>query len=117
MSVFEKLKRGEPVDMMSEEYHPAVVELHRADRALFHLNHTEPHTEEWNLALAGLFDGSIPDGLGLFTPTNIDFPKQITFGKHVFIIPGEEDSDFGKSEMNSPFVICFMITLMIQYIS
>ena len=34
MSVFEKLKRGEPVDMMSEEYHPAVVELHRADRAL-----------------------------------------------------------------------------------
>ena len=44
MNIFEKLKHGDPVDMMSEEYRPAVVELHRADRALFHLNHTEPHT-------------------------------------------------------------------------
>ena len=39
MSVFEKLKNGDPVDMMSEEYRPAIAELHRADRALFHLNH------------------------------------------------------------------------------
>ena len=31
------------------------------------------------------FDGQPPEGLGLFTPTQIDFPKQITFGKHVFI--------------------------------
>ena len=85
MNIFEKLKNGEPVDMMSEEYRPAVVELHRADRALFRLNHAEPQTEEWTLALAELFDGSIPDGLGIFTPTQIDFPKQITFGKHVFI--------------------------------
>ena len=40
MDVFEKLKNGEPVDMMSEEYRPAITELHRADKALFHLNHT-----------------------------------------------------------------------------
>ena len=46
MSVFEKLKNRESVDMMSEEYRPAIEELLRADLALFHLNHTEPHTEE-----------------------------------------------------------------------
>ncbi len=32
-----------------------------------------------------MFAGGMPDGLGIFTPTQIDFPKQITFGKHVFI--------------------------------
>ena len=79
MDIFEKLRNGEPVDMMSEEYRPAIEELHRANKALFFLNHAEPQTEEWGHAFKELFD------LGLFTPTQIDFPKQITFGKHVFI--------------------------------
>jgi acetyltransferase-like isoleucine patch superfamily enzyme len=85
MDIFEKLMRGEPVNMKSEEYHPAVAELHRADRALFRLNHAEPRTEEWNNALNELFDGEVPEGLGLFTPTQIDFPKQIRFRRNVFI--------------------------------
>ena len=51
MDIFEKLRNGEPVDMMSEEYRPAIVELHRADKALFFLNHAEPQTEEWSRAL------------------------------------------------------------------
>jgi acetyltransferase-like isoleucine patch superfamily enzyme len=85
MNVFEKLKNGEPVDMMSEEYRPVVAELHRADRALFHLNHAEPQSEEQKKAFDELFEGQKPDGLGIFTPVQIDFPKQISFGKHVFI--------------------------------
>ena len=85
MNVFEKLKNGESVDMMSEEYRPAIEELLRADRALFHLNHAEPQSEEQKRAFEELFDGPMPEGLSIFTPTQIDFPKQITFGKHVFI--------------------------------
>ena len=85
MNVFEKLKNGEPVDMMSEEYLPAIAELQRADRALFHLNHVEPQSEEQKKAFEELFDGSMPEGIGIFTPTQIDFPKQITFGRNVFI--------------------------------
>ena len=65
--------------------HPAIEELIRADKALFHLNHAEPRSEAWTLALTELFDGQVPEGLGLFTPAQIDFPKQITFGKNVFI--------------------------------
>ena len=38
MNIFEKLRGGESVDMMSEEYRPAIAELLRADKALFHLN-------------------------------------------------------------------------------
>ena len=59
MNVFEKLKNGEPVDMMSEEYLPAIAELQRADRALFHLNHAEPQSEEQKKAFEELFDGAI----------------------------------------------------------
>ena len=88
MNVFEKLKNGEPVDMMSEEYLPAIAELQRADRALFHLNHAEPQSEEQKKAFEELFDGAIPEGIGFFTPTQIDFPKQITFGRNVFIGTG-----------------------------
>lgn len=61
MNIFEKLKHGDPVDMMSEEYRPAVAELHRADRALFHLNHAEPQSGEWNQAFHELFDGEVPE--------------------------------------------------------
>ena len=85
MNVFEKLQNGEPVDMMSEEYRPAIAELHRADLALFHLNHASPRSADQKKAFEELFDGPVPEGLGIFTPTQIDFPKQITFGKHVFI--------------------------------
>ena len=85
MNIFEKLRAGEPVDMMSEEYAAAITELRRADKALFHLNHSEPGSEEQRKAFEELFDGEIPQGLGIFTPTQIDFPKQITFGNHVFI--------------------------------
>ncbi len=85
MNIFEKLKSGEPVDMYTEEYQPVIAELHRADKALFHLNHAEPQSEEWMKAFTELFDGQVPEELGIFTPIQIDFPKQITFGRHVFI--------------------------------
>ncbi len=85
MNVFEKLKNGDPVDMTSEEYRPAIAELMRADRALFQLNNAEPQSEEQKKAFEELFDGPMPEGLGIFTPTQIDFPKQISFGTHVFI--------------------------------
>jgi len=85
MDVFEKLKSGEPVDMHSEEYRPCVTELYRASKALHHLNGAEPQSEERNEAMKELFDGNVPAGLSVFTPVQIDFPKQMTFGEHVFI--------------------------------
>lgn len=85
MNIFEKLKNGEPVDMMSEEYRPAIEELQRADAALFHLNHSEPGSEEQKNAFYNLFEGGQPEDLGILTPVQIDFPKQMTFGNQVFI--------------------------------
>lgn len=85
MTIFEKIKTGAPVDMMSEEYKPVVEELLRADKALFRVNHAEPRSDEWTKALNDLFKGNYPEGLGIFTPVQIDFPLQMTFGKNVFI--------------------------------
>ncbi len=78
MDIFEKLKSGEAVDMHSEEYRPVVAELHRSYKALHHLNSAEPLSAEQTEAMNELFDGSVPEGLGLFTPVQIDFPKQMT---------------------------------------
>ena len=84
MDIFESLRAGQEVDMYSEAYRPCIEELHRADRALFHLNHAEPRSDAWKNAFAELFDGNPPQ-IGFFTPVQIDFPKQMRFGKGVFI--------------------------------
>lgn len=85
MDIFEMLKSGATVDMHSQEYAPVIEELIRADKALFHLNHAEPHSEAQKAAFDDLFRGSCPAGLAIFTPAQIDFPMQITFGENVFI--------------------------------
>ena len=83
--IFEKLKSGAPVDMMSEEYLPAIEELQRADKVLFQLNHAMPGSEEQAAAWDELFQGKMPEGVTILTPAQIDFPGQISFGKQVFI--------------------------------
>ena len=84
MDIFDALRTGQEVDMYSDAYRPCIKELHRANRALFHPNHTEPQTEAWQTAFEELFDGHPPQ-IGIFTPVQIDFPKQMRFGKGVFI--------------------------------
>ena len=84
MDIFDALRTGQEVDMYSDAYRPCIEELHRANRALFHLNHAEPQTEAWQTAFEELFDG-YPPQIGIFTPVQIDFPKQMRFGKGVFI--------------------------------
>lgn len=85
MDIYEKLRSGEPVDMFSEEYALCISELNRTYKALHHLNHAEPFSEEQTEAFSELFDGDYPEGLGILTPVQIDFPKQMNFGKNVFI--------------------------------
>lgn len=85
MDIFEKLKSGAPVDMMSPEYLPVIDELRRADIALFRLNHSEPTPDNIAKGLDKLFDGHDHSGLVIMTPCQIDFPKQLIIGKSVFI--------------------------------
>lgn len=83
--VFDRLRSGAPVDMRSKEYQAAIAELQRADRVLFHLNHTEPRTKEWLDHRQELFQGTLPDGVNFLTPVQIDFPMQMRFEGSCFI--------------------------------
>ncbi len=85
MDIFEKLRNGEAVDMHSEEYRPCVTELYRTYRALHRLNSAEPLSDEQKEAFDDLFAGKMPESVSIFTPVQIDFPSQMTFGKNVFI--------------------------------
>ena len=112
MDIFEKLKSGEPVDMMSEEYRLAIEELMRADKALFHLNHAEPGSEEQRKAFDELFDGTKPETLGIMTPAQIDFPKQIVFGRNVFINHSFTAMSIGGIEMGDNVQIGPHVTIV-----
>ena len=84
MNVFEKIRNGQAVKMHSEEYRPCVEELHRSYKVLHKLNSAEPLSEEQTNAFTELF-GKKLDSVGIFTPVQIDFPKQMRFGKNIFI--------------------------------
>lgn len=84
-NIWEKLKAGEAVDMMSQEYIPVIEELQRANKALYHVNHTEPYSDEQKEAWEEFYDGSSPQDVGIIAPVQIDFPKQITFKGRCFI--------------------------------
>ena len=71
--------------MLSDEYLPAIEELKRANIALYHVNRSEPGSEQMEKAFADLFKGSVPKGLTILAPFQIDFPLQMSFGKNVFI--------------------------------
>lgn len=84
-SIFERLHNGERIDMRSPEYQKVITELHRADTALFKLNRQLPRTAAQAAAWDDLFAGHAPAGVGFMAPLQIDFPKQVRFGRNVFI--------------------------------
>ena len=112
MDVFEKLRNGEAVKMHSEEYLPVIEELHRADKALYHVNHSESQSPERMAALNELFCGKYPEGLGVFAPLQIDFPMQITFGNRVFINHGFTAMSVGGIEIGDGVQIGPKVTIV-----
>ena len=110
--IFEKLKSGAPVDMMSEEYLPAIEELQRADKVLFQLNHAMPGSEEQAAAWDELFQGQMPEGVTILTPAQIDFPGQISFGKQVFINHSFTAMSIGGIEMGDNVQIGPHVTIV-----
>ncbi|MGN1022402.1 MAG: DapH/DapD/GlmU-related protein [Lachnospiraceae bacterium] len=85
MEIFEKLRNGLPVDMRDPEYAPVVAELHRTMLANHHINAAEPTGENIRKGLDELFQGTLPASVSILPPMQIDFPKQMQFGQHVFV--------------------------------
>lgn len=85
MDIFGKLKSGEQVNMMDPEYLPVIQELNRTMVANHHINSTEPTMENIAEGMKELFDGEAPESVSILPPMQIDFPKQMKFGKNIFI--------------------------------
>lgn len=87
MDIFDCLKSGEEVDLMSEEYQPAVEEMNRSRELCFDLNQMHPtdleniHKKEEELFLEEGLDASSH----IETPVQIDYGRQVKIGKNVFI--------------------------------
>lgn len=83
--VFAKLKAGFPVDMFSEEYMPAVKHMEKTISLCFKINHTEPDLDVLRPMFADMLEHPLEEGSCIFPPVQIDYGKQMTIGKHVFI--------------------------------
>ncbi|BCN31054.1 sugar O-acetyltransferase [Anaeromicropila herbilytica] len=83
--IFEQLKNGEPVEMMSESYLPAIEHMNRTRKLCFKINHTEPDSMELPQLFEQMFMEPLPENTYIVPPLEIDFGKQIKLGKQVFI--------------------------------
>ena len=97
--------------MHSEEYRPCVEELHRSYKVLHKLNSAEPLSEEQTKAFTELF-GKKLESIGIFTPVQIDFPKQMCFGKNVFINHGFTAMSIGSIEIGNNVQIGPHVTII-----
>ena len=111
MNVFEKIRSGQAVKMHSEEYRPCVEELHRSYKVLHKLNSAEPLSEEQTKAFTELF-GKKLESIGIFTPVQIDFLKQMCFGKNVFINHGFTAMSIGGIEIGNNVQIGPHVTII-----
>ena len=83
--VFEKLKRGDAVDMFAEEYAPAVEELNRSSKICWRIGQTEPNPDNIRPLLKELLFGKLPDSSYIMPPVQIDFGMQVSIAENVFI--------------------------------
>ncbi len=84
--IFEKLKSGEPVDMLSKEYYPVIEELKRSDELSFQLNQVPPSDRERRKELlTDLLEEPLKENTDIFAPLQIDFGRNLKIGKNVFI--------------------------------
>lgn len=83
--VFEKLKNGEAVDMLSEEYGPAVEELNRSSILCWKIGQTEPSVEKIRPLLNELLFNRLPESSYIMPPVQIDFGMQMSIAENVFI--------------------------------
>lgn len=89
-NIYERLKSGEPVDMMNDaDYRNIIVpEMDRCRKLCFKINNTEPDLIEIHKLVNELFGGRLPITSHIVPPMQIDKAEQVTIGENVFINHG-----------------------------
>nr|WP_326493206.1 DapH/DapD/GlmU-related protein [Clostridium estertheticum] len=84
-NVFERLKNGEAVSMYEEEYMEAISHMDVTRRLCFKINNTVPDFDELRPLFGEMLEAPLQEGTNIISPIQIDFGKQMTLGKNVFI--------------------------------
>lgn len=83
--VFTRLKNGEKVSMAEKEYEAAIEHMDSTRKLCFEINNTFTKILELNPLFHEVFQTKLHEGVHIVPPVQIDFGKQITIGKNVFI--------------------------------
>lgn len=83
--VFEKLRSGEPVDMASAEYQPAIEEMKRSTHLCARINNLTQFRDGTNNWENQLLTHPMGEGSHITPPFVIDYGNQVEIGAHVFI--------------------------------
>jgi acetyltransferase-like isoleucine patch superfamily enzyme len=83
--VFERLKSGEAVNMFEEEYGAAIQHMDVTRKLCFKINHTIPELNELLPLFGEMLEAPLQEGTVIIPPVHIDFGRQMSLGKHVFI--------------------------------
>lgn len=83
--VFARLKSGEAVNMMEDDYKPAIQHMDVTRKLCFKINSAVPDLENLQPLFAEMLEKKLPKGTYIIPPIQIDFARQMTLGENVFI--------------------------------
>ena len=85
MDIFEQLRSGADVNMATPEYAEAIKHMTDSANICFKINTTAPQQEQIRPLEEELFGGDLDKTSYLMPPLQIDFARQMTIGKGVFV--------------------------------
>jgi acetyltransferase-like isoleucine patch superfamily enzyme len=83
--IYDKLRSGVPVNMMDEEYMPAIEYIQKTNLLNFRINNTVPTTNNLKPLEEEFFEGNLDETSFITPPFHIDFPNQMKIDKNVFV--------------------------------
>lgn len=83
--IFTRLRNGDKVSMMEKDYIKAIEHMDVTRKLCFKINHTFPELADLRPLFDEMLETKIHEGTYIIPPVQIDFGKQMTIGKNVFI--------------------------------
>ncbi|MBQ6746413.1 MAG: sugar O-acetyltransferase [Bacteroidaceae bacterium] len=84
-NIFERLRSGEGVNMLDNDYGNAIAHMNECNKICFRINNTEPDATAIRQLENQLFDGKLDETTYIMPPLQVDFACQMQLGKQVFI--------------------------------
>jgi len=117
---FRKAKEGEPIHIINDKRFEDICmpEVRRCRHLCHKINTAEPMSEEYNALLCELFGRELDEKTTVEPPVIVDYARQITIGRGVFIGAGFSATSFGGIEIEDGAMIamhCTVTTVNHQY--